>query len=114
MGAEEECAALRAALGNEEGKNELQAKLDAVRKQKSEVQAETEDLTNQINAAKARLADLKDELAAAKQGRRDDKLETTRLLSALEKVTADKEDLDKEMALIVDQIGFLSEYSVKK
>eukprot|EP00657_Telonema_sp_P-1_P012532 TRINITY_DN914_c0_g1_i2.p2 TRINITY_DN914_c0_g1~~TRINITY_DN914_c0_g1_i2.p2 ORF type:complete len:514 (-),score=221.46 TRINITY_DN914_c0_g1_i2:87-1628(-) len=114
IAAEEECANLRASLGNEAGKAELQAKLDAVRENKVRTQAETEDLSNQINAAKAKLAALKDALADAKQGRRDDKLEGTRLATELQKVTADKEDLDKEMALIVDQIGFLSEYSAKK
>eukprot|EP00656_Telonema_subtile_P021589 TRINITY_DN2262_c0_g1_i1.p1 TRINITY_DN2262_c0_g1~~TRINITY_DN2262_c0_g1_i1.p1 ORF type:complete len:671 (-),score=229.74 TRINITY_DN2262_c0_g1_i1:322-2334(-) len=114
IAAEEECASLRAALGNDAGKAELQDKLDEVRKRKGETQAECDDLTNQIEAAKAKLALLKDKVDEARQGRRDDKLETTRLNAELEKVSSDKEDLDKEMALIVDQIGFLSEYSSKK
>jgi hypothetical protein len=114
IAAEEECAKIRAALSNDEGKAEIQAKLDAVRTQKGEVEAEVADLTNQIEEAKAKLAALRDALAEVKAGRRDDKLETNRLTAELEKVTADKEDLDKEMALIVDQIGFLSEYSSKK
>eukprot|EP00658_Telonema_sp_P-2_P078299 TRINITY_DN7300_c0_g1_i6.p1 TRINITY_DN7300_c0_g1~~TRINITY_DN7300_c0_g1_i6.p1 ORF type:complete len:715 (+),score=322.17 TRINITY_DN7300_c0_g1_i6:46-2145(+) len=112
--AEEECERLRAALENSDGKSELQQKLDAILGQKAECQAETDNLTAEIEAAKAKLANLKQLLADAKQGRRDDKLETTRLTGELEKVSADKEDLDKEMALIVDQIGFLSEYSSKK
>merc|ERR1719305_1079751 len=83
IAAEEECAALKASLENSGAKSELEAKL----------------------------AGLKDALTSAQEGRRNDKLETTRLLGDLEKINADKDDLEKEMALIVDQIGFLSEYS---
>merc|ERR1712166_1694231 len=114
IAAEEECAKLRAALGNEEGKAELRTKLEAVLKQKAETESETTDLSNQIEEAKNKLAALKDSLAQEKAGRRDDKLETARLVKELDTTTHDKEDLDKEMALIVDQIGFLSEYSSKK
>jgi len=114
IAAEEECAKLRAGLSNEEGSNELRAKLEAVRKQKTDTEAESADLSNQIEEAKAKLAALKEALALEKAGRRDDKLETARLAKELEVTTSDKEDLDKEMALIVDQIGFLSEYSSKK
>merc|ERR1712166_1531187 len=114
IAAEEECAKLRAALGNEEGKAELRTKLEAVLKQKAETESETTELSNQIEEAKNKLAALKDSLAQEKAGRRDDKLETARLVKELDTTTHDKEDLDKEMALIVDQIGFLSEYSSKK
>merc|ERR1712070_999651 len=97
IAAEEECAKLKAELGNDGSKNDLMASLAA-----------------DIEAAKARLEQLKAELEVEKQGRKDDKLETTRLLEDLSKINADKADLEAEMALIVDQIGFLSEYSTKK
>jgi chromosome segregation ATPase len=112
--AEEECAALKASLDNSGAKSELEAKLAEVQGQKASIEAETKDLTAEIEAAKAKLAGLKDALAEAQDGRRNDKLEGTRLTGELEKVNADKDDLEKEMALIVDQIGFLSEYSSKK
>lgn len=114
IAAEEECAKLRASLGCEEGRAKLQEQLDAVLKQKASTVAETDDLTNQIEEAKAKLAALKNILDEEKAGRRDDKLETSRLVKDLETTTSDKDDLEKEMALIVDQIGFLSEYSSKK
>merc|ERR1712072_1059928 len=90
------------------------ARIADIQKQKAQLQGEANDLTAEIDAAKAKLAGLKDALTSAQEGRRNDKLETTRLLGDLEKINADKDDLEKEMALIVDQIGFLSEYSSKK
>jgi len=114
IAAEEECAALKASLENSGAKSELEAKLADIQKQKAQLQGEANDLTAEIDAAKAKLAGLKDALTSAQEGRRNDKLETTRLLGDLEKINADKDDLEKEMALIVDQIGFLSEYSSKK
>merc|ERR1712072_451517 len=114
IAAEEECAKLKGDLDSCASKDHLLAKLEAARAKKTDAQKTLEDQQAEIEAAKARLAKLKDELADEKQARKDDKLETTRLLADLDHINADKADLEAEMALIVDQIGFLSEYSTKK
>lgn len=114
IAAEEECAKLKAELGNDGSKNDLMAALAAAQAKKGEAQQMLDSQAADIEAAKARLEQLKAELEVEKQGRKDDKLETTRLLEDLSKINADKADLEAEMALIVDQIGFLSEYSTKK
>jgi hypothetical protein len=114
IAAEEECAALKKSLENSEAKTELEAKLAEIQANKASLAGDAKDLTADLEAAKAKLAALKDALAKAQQDRKDAKLETTRLIGDLERINADKEDLEKEMALIVDQIGFLSEYSSKK
>merc|ERR1712091_467743 len=95
-------------------KDSLMAQLEAARAKKADAQKTLADQRAEIDAAKATLAKLKDDLAAEKQACKDDKLETTRLLAELDHINADKADLEAEMALIVDQIGFLSEYSSKK
>jgi hypothetical protein len=114
IAAEEACAKLKADLENSDALDALRAKLAEVMKQQEQVIGEAKSLEDELAQLKAKLAMLKDQVVEEQEGRRNDKLETTRLLAELEKINADKEDLEKEMALIVDQIGFLSEYSSKK
>merc|ERR1712006_46233 len=109
-----ECAKLKAALPDEAGANNLKQRLADAQARKAEIAKAAADQTAEIEALKAKLAELKTVLADEKQGRKDDKLEYTRLLTELDAVNAEKADLEAEMALIVDQIGFLSEYSSKK
>merc|ERR1711907_154101 len=114
IAAEEECAKLKAALSDESGSYNLKQQLAGAQARKAEIEKAAADQTAEIEALKAKLAELKTVLADEKQGRKDDKLEATRLLTELDAVNAEKADLEAEMALIVDQIGFLSEYSSKK
>jgi hypothetical protein len=114
LAAEEECAKLKAELSNDGAKSSLGEALAAAQQKKTEAQASLDSQAAEIEAAKAKLAELKEILLVEKAGRKDDKLETARLLEDLSKINADKTDLEAEMALIVDQIGFLSEYSSKK
>jgi hypothetical protein len=114
LAAEEECAKLKAELSNDGAKSSLGEALAAAQQKKTEAQASLDSQAAEIEAAKAKLAELKEILLVEKAGRKDDKLETARLLEDLSKINADKADLEAEMALIVDQIGFLSEYSSKK
>merc|ERR1711865_1006947 len=111
IAAEEECAKLKGELSNDGAKNELGSALAAAQQKRADAQAMLDGQAADIEAA--RLAEVKEELIFEKAGRKDDKLETTRLLDDLAKINADKVDLEAEMALIVDQIGFLSEYSSK-
>merc|ERR1711865_960894 len=111
IAAEEECAKLKGELSNDGAKNERGAANAAANAKRAEAQAALDRQAADIEAA--RLAEVKEELIFEKAGRKDDKLETTRLLDDLAKINADKVDLEAEMALIVDQIGFLSEYSSK-
>merc|ERR1711998_444444 len=114
IAAEEECAKLKAALSDEAGANNLKQQLADAQRRKAEIEKAAADQTAEIEALKAKLAEVKAVLADEKQGRKDDKLEYSRLLTDLDAVNAEKADLEAEMALIVDQIGFLSEYSSKK
>merc|ERR1711865_1174894 len=112
--AEEECAKLKGELGDDSASSGLSAQLAAAKAQRAEAQAVLDGQTADIEAAKARLKELQAQLAEEKDGRREDKLETTRLTGDLDKLTEEKGSLEDEMALIVEQISFLSEYSVKK
>jgi len=114
IAAEEECAKLKAELSNEGAKNEMATALAAAQAKRAEAQAALDGQAAEIEAAKARLKELQAQLLDEKAGRKEDKLETTRLLGDLAHLNADKSSLEAEMALIVDQIGFLSEYSSKK
>merc|ERR1712028_199948 len=114
LAAEEECAKLKGGLSNDGAKSSLGEALAAAQQKKTEAQAALDSQAAEIAAAKAKLAELKEILVGEKAGRKDDKLETARLLEELSKINADKADLEAEMALIVDKIGFLSEYSSKK
>merc|ERR1712028_184507 len=114
LAAEEECAKLKGELSNDGAKSSLGAANAAANAKRAEAQAALDRQAAEIEAAKARLKELQAELLDEKAGRKEDKLETTRLSAALAHLNTDKASLEAEMALIVDQIGFLSEYSSKK
>merc|ERR1711957_572675 len=114
IAAEEECAKLKGELSDDSASSGLSAQLAAAKAKSAEAQAALDGQAAEIEAAKARLKELQAELLDEKAGRKEDKLETTRLLGALAHLNTDKASLEAEMALIVDQIGFLSEYSSKK
>merc|ERR1712153_119955 len=114
IAAEEECAKLKGELSDDSASSGLSAQLAAAKAKRAEAQAALDRQAAEIEAAKARLKELQAELLDEKAGRKEDKLETTRLSAALAHLNTDKASLEAEMALIVDQIGFLSEYSSKK
>jgi len=68
-------------------------------------------LQSELAAARKRLADAEGELQAESAARREDKNTIKKLEGDLEDAANDKEGLEQELALIVDQIGFLNEYS---
>jgi hypothetical protein len=114
IAAEEECAKLKGELADSSAGSELSAQLAAAKAKRAEAQAALDGQTAELEAAKARLKELQAQLADEKEGRREDKLETTRLSGDLDKLNEEKGSLEDEMALIVEQISFLSEYSSKK
>merc|ERR1712194_504917 len=101
-------------LSDDSASSGLSAQLAAAKAKRAEAQAALDGQTAEIEAAKARLKELQAQLLEEKEGRREDKLETTRLSGNLDKLNEEKGSLEDEMALIVEQISFLSEYSVKK
>jgi len=84
--------------------------------------ADTED---RLADAQSRNSQLQDEIAVARKAlkqteaacsseqaaRREDKSKRTALTNEIADAQVDKEGLEKDLALIVDQIGFLSQYS---
>jgi len=114
LAAEAECEALRASM-NADGKEAAAMKeLDDINARMKEIQAEQDLIQVDIEAEKRRIAELESKLKAEKDGRKADKAMRDKLTEQLKTVTEDKKSLEAELALIVDQIGFLSEYSTKK
>ena len=68
-------------------------------------------LEAELKAAKERLKAAEAALEAAQQAREGDAELIKKLQGELEDARVDKEGLEQEFALIVDQIGFLTEYS---
>jgi len=68
-------------------------------------------LQSELAAARKRLTDVEAELQAEATARRGDKTTIKNLEADLADAQNDKEGLEQELALIVDQIGFLNEYS---
>jgi DNA repair exonuclease SbcCD ATPase subunit len=112
--AEAACEALRKALGADAAKLDAQGKLDAANQRLKETEAEMELIKEDIEAEKAKIRELEAKIAAEKEGRKQDKAARDKLQEQFNTVGEDKKSLEAELALIVDQIGFLSEYSTKK
>lgn len=112
--AEAACEALKKALGADAAKLEAQGKLDAANQRLKETEAEMELIKGDIEAEKAKIRELEAKITAEKEGRKADKAARDKLQEQFNTVAEDKKSLEAELALIVDQIGFLSEYSTKK
>lgn len=112
--AEAACEALKKALGADAAKVEAQGKLDAANQRLKETEAEMELIKGDIEAEKAKIREMEAKIAAEKEGRKADKAARDKLQEQYNTVGEDKKSLEAELALIVDQIGFLSEYSTKK
>jgi len=68
-------------------------------------------LGGDLEAAKKKLKDTEEQLRNEQDARRSDVVTIKRLTGDLEDARVDKEGLEQELALIVDQIGFLNTYS---
>ena len=79
-----------------------------------EIEAESELLKADIENEKKRIKELEEQIAAEKAARKADKEAREKLAEQMKAVGDDKKSLEAELALTVDQIGFLSEYSTKK
>merc|ERR1711907_745075 len=90
MEAEKACADLKASMGADARQAEAAKKLADAEARLKEILAEQDIVKEDIAAEKKRLAELEEQL---------------------KQVGEDKKSLESELALIVDQIGFLSEYS---
>eukprot|EP00658_Telonema_sp_P-2_P048912 TRINITY_DN37202_c0_g1_i2.p1 TRINITY_DN37202_c0_g1~~TRINITY_DN37202_c0_g1_i2.p1 ORF type:complete len:561 (+),score=174.77 TRINITY_DN37202_c0_g1_i2:518-2200(+) len=112
ISAEQECAAIKRALERSNNNAELQHKLAQILDRKAWCQTDVDGVVVEIEAARSKLAGVKEAVAEAKQGRRNDKLETSRLTEMHNKVTADKTSLEDEMELLVKNISWLSEETV--
>jgi len=112
--AEAACEALRKALGADAAKMEAMKKLADAEARIKEIEAEQELIKADIEAEKRRLKELEEKIKTEKEGRKADKAARDKLQEQFNTVAEDKKSLESELALIVDQIGFLSEYSTKK
>jgi chromosome segregation ATPase len=107
---EAKLAALNRELGMGSGADMERAIADA-QGRLSDADRKAGVMRDEIALAKKRLKDAEAQLQDQQMGRRDDKNTRRKLEQELADAKADKEGLEHELALIVDQIGFLSEYS---
>merc|ERR1711998_336388 len=114
MEAEAACEALRKALGADAAQAEANGRLAEAGNRLKEIEAESELLKADIENEKKRIKELEEQIAAEKAARKADKEAREKLQEQMKAVADDKKSLEAELALIVDQIGFLSEYSTKK
>merc|ERR1711998_128973 len=114
MEAEAACEALRKAMGADQAKLEANKRLAEAEARLKEIEAEQEILKGEIEKLKAKIKELEEKIKAEKDGRKADKAAREKLEEQMKAVADDKKSLEAELALIVDQIGFLSEYSTKK
>merc|ERR1711998_555625 len=114
MEAEAACEALRKSLGADAAKAEAMGKLKEAEDRLKEIEAESELLKADIENEKKRIKELEEKIKAEKDGRKADKAAREKLEENFKTIQDDKKSLENELSLIVDQIGFLSEYSTKK
>jgi hypothetical protein len=114
MEAEAACEALRKALGADAAQAEANGRLAEAGNRLKEIEAESELLKADIENEKKRIKELEEQIAAEKAARKADKEAREKLQEQMKAIADDKKSLEAELALIVDQIGFLSEYSTKK
>merc|ERR1712093_414796 len=112
--AEKACADLKASMGEDARQAEAAGKLADADARLKEILAEQDIVKEEIAAAKKQLAEIQGKVTAEREGRKADKATRAQLEEQLKQVNEDKKSLEQELALIVDQIGFLSEYSTKK
>jgi hypothetical protein len=112
--AEKACADLKAAMGDDARAAEAAKKIADAEARLKEILAEQDIVKEDIASEKKRLADVQAKVTAERDGRKADKATRAQLEEQLKQVNEDKKSLESELALIVDQIGFLSEYSTKK
>jgi len=112
--AEAACEALRKALGADAAQAAARKALADAEGRLKEIQQESDLLQAEIDAEKRKIAELEAKIEEERAGRKADKAAREQLATELKTVEEDKKSLESELALIVDQIGFLSEYSTKK
>jgi hypothetical protein len=112
--AEKACDDLRSSMGGDARQAAAMQKLAEAEARLKEIEAESELVRNDIEAEKRKVKELEEKIKAEKDGRKADKGVRDKLTEDLKTVGEDKKSLEAELALIVDQIGFLSEYSTRK
>jgi hypothetical protein len=104
-------AALENELSGGRGSKDVQSAVNDAEYRLAEAERRAASLARDLEAAKQNLKQAEDSLAQQQDLRRQAKLSKTRLLDDIAHARKDKEGLEAELALIVDQIGFLSNYS---
>jgi len=107
---EEKLRQLEAQLGGPVGV-ETEREIQEMNRKIAALNAQAKSLESAIAAANARLKQADAAYAAARESRSGDVALQKKLEGELEDARVDKEGLEQEFSLIVDQIGFLTEYS---
>eukprot|EP00658_Telonema_sp_P-2_P061991 TRINITY_DN5064_c0_g1_i9.p1 TRINITY_DN5064_c0_g1~~TRINITY_DN5064_c0_g1_i9.p1 ORF type:complete len:682 (+),score=249.92 TRINITY_DN5064_c0_g1_i9:213-2258(+) len=107
MELEERLAAAEAQLAGG-SPEELERKIRDLERQLAAARAKTDMLTSEVASAKERLKDAEGHLNAEREGRAGDKQRRTDLQEAIQRALQEKDLLEKEIALIITQIGALS------
>jgi len=85
--------------------------LQSAAQKEADLEHKIKALEAEIATARKRLKEAEAALAAATEAREGDAATLKKLRAELEDAKVDKEALEQEFSLIVDQIGFLTEYS---
>jgi len=93
------------------GGGNIEAQLDQAQARLDAAKRRGEQLEGDVSNARQRLKDTERALLNEQETRRTDKQTKAKLLDEIEKAKADRDGLEAELEMIVDQIGFLSEYS---
>merc|ERR1711939_874833 len=112
--AEAACEARRKPLGADAQTTAAQKALKEAQDRLKEIEQESDLLKAEIDGEKRRIAELEAKIEEERAGRKADKAQREKLATEMKGVEEDKKSPESELALIVDQIGFLSEYSTKK
>jgi len=112
--AEAECEALKKSLGADAVTSAANAKLGDAQGRLGEIKGEMDLMAQDIENEKKRIAELEAQIEDERTQRRAEKDQREKLIEQYKATEEDKKSLEAELALIVDQIGFLSEYSTKK
>jgi hypothetical protein len=112
--AEKACEDLKASMSQDAREDAARKKLADAEARLQELQGESAKLQGDLDAEKARIEELQRLIGEEKVNRKTDRETQAKLKEDIAAVQEDKKSLEAELALIVDQIGFLSEYSTKK
>merc|ERR1719453_2050336 len=107
-------ADLKSAMDGDPMTAAARKKLEEAQQRLKDIQAEKAITEEEVAKLKQRVKELEKAITEEEEGRKKDKAQRAEIEEKMKVVNEDKKGLEAELALIHDQIGFLSDYSAKK